>query len=131
MPTNIGSNAVEINLTTVNFQPKIPNSIGILITAHVDHEVIKAISVPIPAPDCNKPAIKGSIKRELPGVRAPAIAPNNIPLNQDSRPTQFVRASLGNITWFIPIVINAKTNSGNTFTIISKAIFRPSVCLLF
>lgn len=56
-----GKKNVLARRMSVNFQPRIPTSIGKRLTAHNDQPVRNATMVPTPAPECNNPAATGRL----------------------------------------------------------------------
>lgn len=56
-----GKKNVQARRMKVNFQPRIPISIGNLATAQRDQAVRNATSVPTPAPALKSPATKGRL----------------------------------------------------------------------
>ena len=96
-----GKTKVETIRIKVNFQPRMPISMGIRPTAQMDQPVKKATIVPTPAPDLINPATIGKLTYGPPGDRPPAIDPIKIPLNPDSAPRrvqcQFVAVDLPKI----------------------------------
>ena len=113
-PANMGNNNVETNLITVNFQPKMPISIGNLITIQHDHDVRNATVAPTPAPDFNITEAIGSVTRALPGAILPTTLPMKTPINPDSEPIHFAHHSGEISTCTIPAIIRANKSKGRT-----------------
>ena len=71
----------------VNCHPMIPNSIGIRLMPKSDQAVMKATTVPMPAPARRNPAAIGMLTKGPLGVRLPSRVPIRIPRKPDSAPT--------------------------------------------
>ena len=75
MPASGGKMSVDTSRMTVNFQPRMPSSMGMRPTAHRDQPVINATIVPMPAPAFKKSGNNrqtdiGPARRKRPGYCA-------------------------------------------------------------
>ena len=92
IPAIGGKMKVQARRMSVNLQPRIPTSIGSLLTAHKDHPVRNATIVPAPAPDFRSAAAIGRLTYRRPDYcKDLEIAP---PFREKSRMCRHPRSGL-------------------------------------